>query len=86
MLRISTIHLEKYYTAVSFVEGFPGGSAVKNLPANAVDTGLLPGSGRSIEEGNGYPFQYSYLGNLMDRGAWWAIVHWVAKSQTQLRY
>ena len=53
MLRISTIHLEKYYTAVSFVEGFPGVSAVKNLPANAVDTGLLPGSGRSIEEGNG---------------------------------
>ena len=53
MLRISTIHLEKYYTAVSFVESFPGVSAVKNLPANAVDTGLVPGSGRSIEEGNG---------------------------------
>ena len=42
MLRISTIHLEKYYTAVSFVEDFPGGSGVKNPPANVGDTGLLP--------------------------------------------
>ena len=46
---------------------------VKNLPANAGDMGLIPGSGRSPGEGNGSPLQYSCLGNPMDRGAWWAI-------------
>ena len=46
---------------------FPGGSAVKNLPANAGDMGLVPGSGRSPGEGNGNPLQYSCLGNPMDR-------------------
>ena len=59
--------------------GFPGGSVVKNTPANAEDTGWVPGSGRSPEERNGNPLQYSCLGNPMDRGAWWAIVHGVAK-------
>ena len=52
--------------------GFPGGSVVKNLPANAGNTGdagLSPGSGRSPGVGNGNPLQYSYLGNLKDRGA-----------------
>ena len=63
-------------------EGFLGGSVVKNLPANAGDTGLILGSGRSLEEGNGNPFQYSCLENPMDRGAWWATVHRVAKSWT----
>ena len=58
---------------------FPGGSLVKNLPANAGDAGLIPGSGRSAGEGNGNPFQYSCLINPMDRGAWQAIVHGVAK-------
>ena len=53
---------------------------VKNLPANAGDVGLIPGSGRSPGEGNGIPLQYSCLGNPMDREAWWAIVHGVAKS------
>ena len=48
--------------------GFPGGSMVKNPPANAGDAGLIPGSGRSSGEGNGNPPQYSCLGNLMDRG------------------
>ena len=51
---------------------------VKNTPANAGDsgdTGLIPRSGRSPGEGNGNPFQYSCLGNPMDRGAWWATVH-----------
>ena len=47
--------------------GFPGGSVVKNLPANAEDMGWIPGSGRSPGEGNGYPFQYSCLGNPLDR-------------------
>ena len=54
---------------------FPGGSVVKNLPASAGGIGLIPGSGRSSEEGNGNPLQYSCLGNPMDRGAWWATVH-----------
>ena len=52
---------------------------VKNPPANAGDMGLIPGWGRSPEEGNGNPFLYSCLGNPMDRGAWWATVHRVAK-------
>ena len=53
-----------------FKVGFPGGSAVKNLPANAGDTGSIPGSGRFLEEGNGNPLYYSCLGNAKDRGAW----------------
>ena len=52
---------------------------VKNLPANAGDTSLIPGSGRSPGEENGNPLQYSCLGNPMDRGACQAIVHGVAK-------
>ena len=52
---------------------------VKNLPDNAGDLGSMPGLGRSPREGNGNPLQYSCLGNLMDRGAWQAIVHGVAK-------
>ena len=52
---------------------------LKNLPANAGDTSSIPGSGRSPGEGNGNPLWYSYLENPMDRGAWWAIVHGVAK-------
>ena len=58
---------------------FPGGSVVKNPPANAEDVGLLPGSGRAPEEGNGNTLQYSFLGNPMDRGAWWATVHGMTK-------
>ena len=61
---------------------------VKNLPATAGDTEdmvLIPGSGRSPEEGNGNPRQYSCLGNPMDRGAWWATVRRVAKSRTRLK-
>ena len=52
---------------------------VKNPPANAGDAGSIPGSGRSPEEGNGNPLQCSCLGNPMDRGAWRATVHGVAK-------
>ena len=63
---------------------FPGGSVVKNLPANAGDAGLIPGSRRSPGEGNGDPLQYSWLENSMDRRAWWATVHRVAKSRTRL--
>ena len=62
--------------------GFPGGSMVKNPPANAGDMGSIPGSGISPRGGNGNPHQYSSLGNPIDRGAWWATVHGVAKNQT----
>ena len=64
--------------------GFPGGSVVKNLPANAGNTGSVPGLGRSTREGNGNPLQYSCLENPMDREAWWATVHEMSKSQTRL--
>ena len=67
---------------------FPGGSVVKNPPANAGDArenvGLIPESGRSPGGGNGDPLQYSCLGNPMDREAWWATVHGVTKSQIRL--
>ena len=62
--------------------GFPGGSAVRNLPANSGDAGSIPGSGRSPGEGNGKLLQYSCLGNPMDRGAWQATVHGLTNSQT----
>ena len=64
------------------VLGFSGGSVVNNLLANAEDACLILGSGRSSGEGNSNPLQYSCLENLMDRGAWWARVHGVAKGQT----
>ena len=64
--------------------GFPGGSVVKNLPANAGDVGLISGLGRFPGVGNGNPLQYC-LENSMDRGAWWAEVHGVAESQTRLK-
>ena len=59
--------------------GFPAGSVVEILPADAGDEGLIPGLGRSPEGGRGNPLQYSCLGDPIDRGAWWAKVHGVAK-------
>ena len=59
--------------------GSPGGSVVKNLPANAGGTGSIPRLGRSSGEGNGNPLRYSCLGNPMDREAWWATVQGVTK-------
>ena len=64
--------------------GFLGGSDSKESACNAGDLGLIPGSGRSIGEKNDYPVQHSCLENSMDREAWWATVHGVAKSQIQL--
>ena len=64
---------------------FPGGSDSKVSVYNAGNPDSIPGLGRSPEEGNGNPLQYSCLGNPMDRGAWWAILHQVANSWTQLR-
>ena len=66
-------------------KGFPGGSTVKNLPANAGDAGdgvLIPRLGRSPGEGNGKLLQDSSLGNPIDRGAWQTTVHGVTKNQT----
>ena len=62
--------------------GVPGGSDGKESAGNAEDPDSIPGLGRSPAEGNGYPLQYSYLENPMDRGAWQATVHGVAKSHT----
>ena len=64
--------------------GFPVGSDGKESACNAGDPGLIPGSGRSSGEWTGSPLQYSCLGNPMDSGAWWAAVHGVTKSRTQL--
>ena len=55
---------------------------VKNPPPNARDPGSISGSGRAPGGGNGNPLQYSCLGNLLDREAWWATAHGVEKSQT----
>ena len=62
--------------------GFPGGSDAKESTCNEGDLVLIPGLVRSPGERNGYPVQYFCLENSMDRGAWQAIVHGVAKSQT----
>ena len=67
-----------YFKNVIFF-GLPGGSVVKNLPANTGDAGSSSESGRSPGEANGNPLQYSCLGNPLDRGAWQATVHWVTK-------
>ena len=69
-------------------QGFPDGASGKEPLANAGDirdVGSIPGSGRSPGEGHGNPLQYSCLENPMDRGAWQAIVHRVAKSWTRLK-
>ena len=63
---------------------FPGGTVVKTLPANAGDArdmGSIPGTERSPGEGSDNPLQYSCLENSMEREAWWATVHGVAKGQ-----
>ena len=65
---------------------FPGGSDCKESACNAGDLGSVPGLRRPPGEENGYTFQYSSLENSMDRGAWQATVHGVAKSWTQLSY
>ena len=71
---------QKPYLCMSF----PGGSVIKNLPANEGDSGSNPESGRFTGEGTGSSLQYSCLGNPKNKGAWQATVHGIAKSQTQL--
>ena len=81
MATLHSFFMADWYSIV----GFPGGTVVKNLPANARDArdmGSIPGSGRFPGEWNGHPLQYSCLENSMDRGAWQATVHGVTKSQT----
>ena len=63
---------------------FPCSSVDKESACSAGDPGSIPGLGRSLGEGNGNPLQYPCLENLMDRGAWWAAVHGVAKSRARL--
>ena len=62
--------------------GFPGGSDGRQSACNVRDLGSIPGSERSPGTGNGYPLQYSCLEKSMGRGAYWATVHGIAKSQT----
>ena len=64
--------------------GFLGGSDGKESACNVGDLGLIPGLRRSPVGGHGNPLQYSCLENPMNRGAWWATVHGVTKSQTRL--
>ena len=72
------------YIALTLYLGFPGGTDSKESDCSAWDMGLIPGSGRSPGEGSGHPFQDSCLENPMDRGAWWAAVHGIAKSWMRL--
>ena len=65
-------------------EGFPCSSVGKGSACSAGDPGSIPGLGRSPGGGNGNPLQYPCLENLMDREAWWAAVHRVAKNWTRL--
>ena len=81
----STVQI--HYTPIKVKRDLPGGSGGKESACKAgdvIDLGLIPGSGRSSTGGNGNPLQYSCLGNPMDKGAWWTIVHGVAKNRTQL--
>ena len=73
-----TSHFSHILAYVTLTKGFPGGSMVKNSPANARDAGSIPGSGRSPGKGNGNLLQYSCLGNSMQE-AWRAAVHGVAE-------
>ena len=75
------MHLVSFFCAIM---GFSSDLDSKESVCNDGDLGLIPRLGRFPGEGNGYPLQYSCLGNPMDRGPWQATVHGVAKSWTQL--
>ena len=82
------IYSTDIYQVLTILRDFPGGSAVKNPPANAGDAGdlgFIPGSGRFPGGGTGTPLQYACLENPMDRGAWRTTVHGVTKSRTPLK-
>ena len=73
-----------YSVGMVYTLDFPAGLDDKEFACNAGDPGSIPGLERCLGEGNGNPIQYSCLENLMDRGAWWAIVHGVANSRIRL--
>ena len=70
--------------SLDYSVGFPGGSEGKESACNTRGLGSIPRPGRSPGKGNGNPLHYPCLENSMDRGAWWATVHGIAKSQTRL--
>ena len=72
-------NLRWIYQDITPSKGLPWWLCSKEPACNAGDAGSIPGSGRSLGEGIGNPLQYSCLGNAMDREAWWATVHGVAK-------
>ena len=81
LLRANVSSLKIIYSPVIVLSC---GSDGRESACSAGDPGTIPGSGRSPEEGNGSPLQYSCLENSMERQAWWATIHGVAKSWTQL--
>ena len=83
MVKNSPAVLETWPPTPVFL-GFPSGSDSKESACNLEDLVLISGLRRSPGKGNSYPLQYSCLENVMDRGAWQATVHGVAKSQTRL--
>ena len=83
LLRLFQGYLDSILAITAF-QGFPGGIVVKNLTAKAGDMGSIPGSGRSLAEGNGNPLQHSCLENPMDREVWWATIHGVAKESNTI--
>ena len=81
LIHYYTLQLQSFYLAP--FKSFLVAQWVKNLPASAGDTGSIPDPGRSPEERNGNPLQFSCLEIFMDRGVWWATVQGVKNSQTQ---
>ena len=81
MMQIAICHSFLWLNNIT-LWGFPGCSDSKESACNAGDLGLIPGSGKTPGKGNGYQLQYSCLKKSTDRGAWWATVCGIAKSQT----
>ena len=87
-MKFQCVKLKGNYMIVKLDGAFQVALVVRNLPANAGDlrdSGSIPDSGRSPGGGHGNPLQYFCLENPMDRGAWWATAHRVAKRRTQLK-
>ena len=78
---INIAHISMIIAHNYIIMGFPGDTSGKEPAFGTGDVGSISGLGRSSGEGNGNPFQYSCLENLMDSGAWWATVHSIAQSQ-----
>ena len=77
-------HICQFACGARMILAYPGGSDGKESACNAGGLDSIPGLGRSLGEGNGNPLQHPCLENPMERGAWWAAVHGVAKSQARL--